>query len=129
MRSVLFYFPHEIGGVPILSSDERPWGLLLILWAIVAVGMLSWHIWRRGLSGRIVEDVLLLLVFGGLIRYVLPNIGDAQGLPVRGYGVMLLIAVLASVGLLVYRGKRLGLDSDTTIMLAFWLIVPGIIGA
>jgi phosphatidylglycerol:prolipoprotein diacylglycerol transferase len=52
-----------------------------------------------------------------------------MGLPIRGYGVVLLAAVAAGVGLAVYRGKRLGIDPELMLTLAFWAFVPGIIGA
>lgn len=51
------------------------------------------------------------------------------GLPIRGYGVMLLVAVASAVGLSVYRAEREGLDPEMILSLAFWLFVAGILGA
>jgi phosphatidylglycerol:prolipoprotein diacylglycerol transferase len=60
---------------------------------------------------------------------VLPVLCDRQGLPIRGYGVMIMLAVIASVSLAAWRAKRLGLDPDLIFSLAFWMLVPGIVGA
>jgi len=40
-----------------------------------------------------------------------------------------LFAVVAGVGLAVYRGRRMGVDPELIISLAFWLFVGGLIGA
>ena len=66
----------------------------------------------------------------GLFVYALPSIvGEEQGLPIRGYGVMLLLAVSSAVSLLVYRGKRRGFEPEMMLSLAFWLFIAGIAGA
>lgn len=129
MRQILFYIPRQIGGVPIFSSAQQPWGLLLIVWAVGAVALVVWHLRRQGWSGEMLGDIAVLLVIGGLIRYVLPHICKPAGLPIPGYGVMLLIAVLSAVGMAVYRGRRLGLEPDLVVMLCFWIVLPGILGA
>ena len=51
------------------------------------------------------------------------------GLPIRGYGVMMLLAVVAGTLLAAWRAKRVGLDPDLIFSLIFWMLVPGIIGA
>jgi len=120
----LFYIPTKIGDVPLFGP-----GVLLVLWAIGSIGLLVWLVRRQGFNAdtRAYLPVLLLL---GLAIYFLPKIvGDTQGLPVRGYGVMLLLAVASSVGLLVARGKRIGIDPELIFSLSFWLFVAGILGA
>jgi phosphatidylglycerol---prolipoprotein diacylglyceryl transferase len=64
-----------------------------------------------------------------VILWVLPRLADDQGLPIRGYGVMVLLAVMSGLGLLVWRARRAGADSEMLLSLSFWMIVPGIIGA
>lgn len=49
--------------------------------------------------------------------------------PVRGYGVMLLVAVLAGTLLSVRRGRAARLDPDHVVGLAFWVFVAGLVGA
>ncbi len=65
-----------------------------------------------------------------MICWVLPALCDPQqGLPIRGYGMMMLLAVVAGTSLAAWRAKRVGLDPDLIFSLAFWMLVPGIIGA
>src|SRR4029079_15885832 len=62
--------------------------------------------------------------------YALPSVvGEEQGLPIRGYGVMLLLAVSSAVALLVHRAKRRGYEPELILSLAFWLFLAGIVGA
>ncbi|HVU86396.1 MAG TPA: prolipoprotein diacylglyceryl transferase [Pirellulales bacterium] len=124
MRSTLFYIPAEIAGVPVFG-----YGLLLVIWAIASIVFLGWLVRRQGFSSDTRGYVPVLLVLGAVIAYLLPAISDENGLPVRGYGVMLLVAVTSGVGLSAYRARRMGVDPEVILSLAFWLFVSGIIGA
>ena len=70
-----------------------------------------------------------LALAGAAIAFLLPRLSQADGLPIRGYGVMLLLALVASIGLAAWRAERLGLDPDMILSLAFWLVTSGILGA
>ncbi len=50
-------------------------------------------------------------------------------MPVRGYGVMVLLGLFAGIGLTTWRGKQVGVAPDTIISLGFWMMVGGVIGA
>ena len=52
-----------------------------------------------------------------------------DGLPVRGYGVMLLAGIVAGVGMAMYRARQGGLDPEVIISLAIWMVICGVIGA
>ena len=124
MRSTLFYIPSELAGVPVFG-----FGLLLVVWAVASVLLLAWLIRRQGFNADTRGYLPVLLLMGAVIAFILPRIADAHGLPIRGYGVMLLVAVVAGVGLAVYRARRMGVDPELIISLAFWLFVGGLIGA
>lgn len=124
MFQTLFHIPNQIGGVPLFG-----FGLLLALWAVGSVVFLLWLVRRQGFNSDTQGYIPLLLVIGGAIWLVLPRLCDAHGLPIRGYGMMLLLAVVSAVGLAAWRAKRLGLDPDLIFNLAFWVFVPGVIGA
>ena len=66
---------------------------------------------------------------GVAIAWVLPLLCEPRGLPIRGYGMMMLLAVLSGMGLAVYRARRVGVDPEMIFALAFWMIMPGIVGA
>jgi phosphatidylglycerol---prolipoprotein diacylglyceryl transferase len=51
------------------------------------------------------------------------------GLPVFGFGLMLTIALFASIWLAERRARREGLDPDQVSALAVWTLVGGLIGA
>jgi phosphatidylglycerol:prolipoprotein diacylglycerol transferase len=130
MRQDLFHIPHQWLGIPVFGA-----GWLLILWAAASLVLLV-YLWRRqGWSADTRSYLPLLALMGLLIWLVLPRleeIADAglpRGLPIRGYGVMLLLGVLAGVGLAVREARRVGMDPDMVISLCFHLFVWGIVGA
>jgi len=124
MLQTIFHIPNEIGGIPLFG-----FGLLLALCAVACVATVGWLAWRQGFNADTLGYIPLFAVLGAIVWFVLPHVCEPEGLPIRGYGTMLLVAVLAAIGLTVWRGRRLGLDPDMLVMLCFWMILPGIIGA
>ena len=124
MLQTLFHIPAEIAGYPVFG-----FGLLLAVWAVASVAMLAWLAWRQGFNADTWGYVPILLLLGAMICWVLPALCEPRGLPIRGYGVMMLLAVVAGTLLAAWRAKRVGVDPDLIFSLAFWMIVPGIIGA
>ena len=64
-----------------------------------------------------------------MIAWVLPLLCKPPGLPVRGYGVMMLMAVLSGTALAAWRARAIGLPSEVVFSLVFWMMIPGIVGA
>lgn len=124
MRSTLFHIPQAIGGIPLL-------GFGLVLWIWLAVGLaIAWRLLRRrGFDAEVRSHLVLVLVIAAIIWGVLPRLCEPQGLPIRGYGVMVLLGVIAGVGMAAWRAPRRGIDPEAIVSLAFWVFVPGIIGA
>jgi phosphatidylglycerol:prolipoprotein diacylglycerol transferase len=104
-------------------------GILLAIWAVVSVAVLAYQIYRHGLGKESLSFIPVLLMLGAVVKFVLPAIAEPRGLPVRGYGVMLLSAVLAAFGLALYRARRRGVPAEVIHNLAFWLVIGGIGGA
>jgi phosphatidylglycerol:prolipoprotein diacylglycerol transferase len=124
MCQTLFFIPAAFAGYPVFGV-----GLLLAVLAVVSVGVLARLAWRQGWNADTWGYLLILLVIGAIIRWVLPVLCEPQGLPIRGYGVMNMLAVIAGTLLAAWRAKRVGLDPDLMFSLIFWMLVPGIIGA
>jgi phosphatidylglycerol---prolipoprotein diacylglyceryl transferase len=124
MLQTLFYIPSELYGRPVFG-----FGILLAVWAVFTLVLLAWLVRRQGFNADTIGYVQVLAVLGLAIAFVLPMICDARGLPVRGYGLMMLLAVLSGIGLAAYRARRVGVDPEMIFILAFWMIVPGILGA
>ncbi len=51
------------------------------------------------------------------------------GLPIRGYGFMLLVGFVAGVTLAARQARRMGVNPDLIYSFAFWIFVAGILGA
>ncbi|MFH1921289.1 MAG: prolipoprotein diacylglyceryl transferase family protein, partial [Planctomycetota bacterium] len=125
MRQTLFYIPNEeIAGLPVFGR-----GWLLLAWAIFSIGLLIWLICKPGQSAEAWGYVPLLALVGAAIWFLVPRLCEPEGLPIRGYGVMLLVAVASTVALAVWRARRLGIDPELVLTLSFWIFVPGILGA
>jgi phosphatidylglycerol:prolipoprotein diacylglycerol transferase len=138
VRRTLFYLPHEIAGLPLFG-----WGWMLILWLAISGAMLVWTAWRRGWNRELPGQLPLILLVSAIIIFVIPRVEEPiqgaplilppvaadVGLPIRGYGVMLLLAVVSGVSMASYRAQRAGLSTDVIMALAFFLVVGGIVGA
>ncbi|HUY93283.1 MAG TPA: prolipoprotein diacylglyceryl transferase family protein [Pirellulales bacterium] len=124
MLQTLFHIPRTVAGLPVFG-----FGWLLMLWAIGSLALLGWLVRRQGWNAETKSHLPLLGTIGLVIAFVLPNVCDEYGLPIRGYGTMLLLGVISGVWLATYRARRLGLDPEIIISLAFWLFLAGIVGA
>ncbi|MFN7814209.1 MAG: prolipoprotein diacylglyceryl transferase [Planctomycetia bacterium] len=124
MRSTLFHVPLQLGGVPLFG-----WGLLLVVWAVFGCWAIVRTARREGLRAALAGLGLPLAVAGAVIVWGLPAIADEAGLPVRGYGVMLLVAAAAGTWLSVRRGAGQGFDADTIVALGMEVFLWGIVGA
>ncbi len=130
MRQDLFIIPHEWLSLPVFG-----WGWLLIAWAIASLVLLAEQGRRSRSFADAMQAVPMLLAVAVVIVVVLPRLeattpaGQPIGLPIRGYGVMLLLAVLAGVGLAARQARQMGVHPDVIYSLAFWMFLGGIAGA
>ncbi len=130
MRSTLFFIPHELFGIPLFG-----WG-----WA-VAITLVAAAIWAvvQLRAGKTLSDVassgFFWIVAIPLFVVILPSIeqkwpdGTPIGLPIRGYGVMVLAGMLTGIAITNLRAQRLGVSLDTIIGLGIWTMIGGVIGA
>ncbi len=124
MHSTLFHIPQQIGPVPLLG-----FGVLLGAWAVLSLAILIWLVRKYGLNSETLSNVPLLLLLGAIIWWVLPRLCDEHGLPVRSYGVMMLVAVVAAAGLIAWRLHRFGHNPELAVSVALWAVLPGVVGA
>ena len=138
MRQTLFYLPEQLGPLDLFGV-----GWLLILWLFIG-GLLVLRAIRRS-DGK--SEAMGLLPMIGLVALAIvflvprieqdiptgfatfPPVAAARGLPIRGYGVMLLFAVVSAVTLGIYRSQKAGLNHDLIFGLGFTVILAGIVGA
>jgi phosphatidylglycerol---prolipoprotein diacylglyceryl transferase len=122
MCSELFRVPYEWGGVPIFGV-----GVLLAIWAIACGITVGTLVRRHGWSSETWSSLPVLLLLGAAIMF-LPRIFP-DGLPIRGYGLMLLVGIASGVAMAMYRARQGGLDPEIILSLAIWLVIFGVIGA
>jgi phosphatidylglycerol:prolipoprotein diacylglycerol transferase len=130
MRSTLFYIPAQIAGTPVFGFGWLFWAWIVVS-AVVLFSIAKKHGWGRETAAY----VPLLLIVAAVIYFLLPGMveslpgGPPLGIPVRGFGVMLMLATIAGVGLAAYRARQMGLDPEVIYSLAFCMFIAGILGA
>ena len=127
MKQTLVDLPHEMLGLPLFGV-----GWLLIAWLTWCV---IWAIlvWKRHASLATLHSQLpIILLATVVIVWVMPWMeprdaaGQPAGMAVRGYGLMMMLGVIAGIGLAVQRGRRMGLHPDTIFSLALMMFVVGL---
>jgi phosphatidylglycerol:prolipoprotein diacylglycerol transferase len=71
----------------------------------------------------------VLAIAGAAIVWILPNLAGEQGLPIRGYGAMLVLGIVSGVWLAMTLARRMGVDTEIILGLSFWVFLCGIVGA
>jgi len=128
MLSTLFHIPSQIQ----FSSTALPlfgWGFLLVVWAVLGGIGCAWGIRSYGLRAAASMLGMPLAITAAMILWLLPALDDGLGIPVRGYGVMLLAASAAGIWLSIVRGREQGFDADTILALGMEVFLWGIVGA
>lgn len=128
MRSTLFHVPLRLAigtwSVPLFGA-----GLLLAVWAVVGAAWLAVLVRRHGPRAALAAAGPPLAILGAMILWGLPALADDAGIPVRGYGAMLLVAAAAGTWLSVVRGRAAGFDADTILALGTQVFLWGLVGA
>ncbi len=122
-----------------------PWlfqGPLLIGWIVIGVAILAYMFFKQGANQETLGFIPVIVVAGLVIQFVLPylmilgtNPDDPNGAPIpiglaiRGYGVMMLLAMVSGVGVAIVRATQVGISAEKLISMAFWVIIFGIFGA
>jgi phosphatidylglycerol:prolipoprotein diacylglycerol transferase len=130
VRQVFFHIPPDVAGLPVFG-----FGWLLLAWTLLCVVWLILLARKPNAGREILGHLPMMLLVGGVLALVLPRLqevapgGEVLGLPIRGYGVMLLLAFVAGVGLSMHAAQREGIEAEVILSLAFWMILAGIAGA
>jgi len=126
----LDYIPHEIGPLPVFG-----FGWLLIALAVVGVPVLARLVRRQGLNADTLGYLIVLGVLALAIAFVLPRLEvvdvktEEHGVPIRGYGVMMLLGVVSGVALAAYRARQMGMDPEIVYSASLYMFVAAIVGA
>ncbi len=115
---------------------------MLIVWLIISAVIVGVLYQRHRWGQETVGFFPVAAIVAGIILFVLPNVEVmginptaplgpmiSRGLAVRGYGVCMLTAIVAGMGIVIYRCKQIGYPVDPIFTLAFWMVIAGVIGA
>lgn len=134
MRSTLFFIPHSIGPLPVAGLG---WLLIAII-VVFLVGLLQRKL--RGLSwSQAIGDWMGWTIAAAVVVFVLPqmepklpdgNGGEyVVGIPVRGYGLFLMLGVIGAVWMTWLHARLQGLSVDSLMSLSFFTVIGGLVGA
>lgn len=130
MRRTLFYVPPELFDV---AGSGIGW--LLIAWIVFSIGLIVWLVRQQGWNHDTASYLPLLTIMGLAIWLLLPNLqlknaaGEIVGLPIRGYGMMVMLGILAGFALAAYRARQMGIHFEVVSSLAFVMFLAGFLGA
>ena len=131
MRRTLLLIPHEIAGIPVFGFG---WMLGLIALAAASRFLFAYRS-GQNVKALLASESVMWGISAAAVAFVLPRVelanavGEPVGMAIRGYGVMLLFAVVAAVALAASRAKNRGIDPEVIYSLAPWVFIGGIAGA
>lgn len=114
---------------------------LLVGWLVLGIAYFVYQL-MKGDKSNAMQFLPVYLIGAALMFFVFPKIetlgvNDAEpngplvpiGLAIRGYGLFLLLAMVAGFGLALYRCHQVSFDGDKILSLGFWMVVFGLVGA
>jgi phosphatidylglycerol:prolipoprotein diacylglycerol transferase len=130
MRQTLFYWPHETAGFPWFGAFS--WATLILV--LIAVIQLAVAKNAQARSAVIQSNAFTWGIAFLAIAFLLPRIefrieDTPIGLPIRGYGVFLMVGVIAGSYVALKRCEARGIARDAFLSLATWTVAAGIVGA
>jgi phosphatidylglycerol:prolipoprotein diacylglycerol transferase len=126
MRQTLFYIPDHLGPLPMFG----PAGWAAIAWTLICIGLVAWLVRRQGFSTETKSYLPVMIIVWVALAFLAPVlVEEGYGIPIRGYGVLMLLGVVAGVAMATYRARQMGVDPEIIFSLAFVLFITAIAGA
>jgi phosphatidylglycerol:prolipoprotein diacylglycerol transferase len=125
MCQTLFYIPPEIFGIPVFGLGLANLLLVIIVLAVSVRRFSKTKKWDEEIGNYFT----ILVVFGAVLMIAPKMMEPGLGIPIRGYGVCLLAAILSSLGLVLRLSKRKQIPSELIFSLCLWAVLGGILGA
>jgi phosphatidylglycerol---prolipoprotein diacylglyceryl transferase len=123
MYSELLRIPITWNGVPIFG-----FGVLLLVW-------LGFSAWGMAATARMSDwqtavraHLATVLIIAGAISIFIPRYFP-DGVPIRGYGVMVLAGSIAGIALAIHRARQAGVAAEEIMGLAVAMFIGGVLGA
>jgi phosphatidylglycerol---prolipoprotein diacylglyceryl transferase len=159
MLQTLFYIHDHVFGIPLFGPTGVVfviWAVVALavlgrlsyrLYGLLGLGrqkkqsrakateLNEFRIARKRATLDLASTMAVMALVGAALSLYIPSLftpipgSQDLGLPIRGYGVMVLLGVVSGVWLAVCRAKKRGFDVELIFNLALWLFLGGIIGA
>lgn len=135
MRQTLFYLPHQIGPLPLFGWWSWSLIALVVYIAILVLASRSRERWAMLIQENIFNWILGAAVLGWLLPNLEARVGQGTasemivGLPVRGYGVFLMLGVVGAIWLGRRRTQQLSIPAEHFMALALYTVIGGLLGA
>ncbi len=123
MCSELLRIPITWNGVPIFG-----FGVVLLAWLGVGVWALATTARQVGWKESLKAHLPTLLIVAAAVALLVPRIFP-DGLPVRSYGLMVLLGSISGIAMSIHRARQAGLDADEILGLAVLVFIGGVVGA
>lgn len=121
----LIHIPSQVSGHPLFG----PAGVLTWLWLVGSLIYLLVSLRRSGWQDPM-GQLLTPLMVAGVLAFAVPAVIDPQGsLPIRGYGLFVMMGIVGGVLLTRWRASRMGLDPEIISSLAVVMVLCGFVGA
>ena len=130
MLQTVLRIPHEVGGLPLFG-----YGWVAAALALGLAGVILTAILKPAMRNDVIQASPMLIIMLVVSIWVMPHLEEqgpnntSLGLPIRGYGVMLVAGVVSGFALTVARGRRMGFNPDRVLTMLVGMFVTGILGA
>jgi len=123
MCSELLRIPLTWGGVPIFG-----FGVVLAVWLAVGAWATRTTAQAAGWPTALKAHLPTIVIVAAAITYFIPKF-FADGVPLRGYGLMVLAGSITGILMAIHRARQARLPAEEIMGLAIWLFIFGVVGA
>ncbi len=99
--------------------------MLLLIWSVVSVLGLKATARRWGGRRRLKAHLPTIVIVAAAITFFVPKYFP-DGVPIRGYGMMVLLGSIAGIWLSIRRAQQAGLPGEEIMGLAVWMFIAGV---
>jgi phosphatidylglycerol:prolipoprotein diacylglycerol transferase len=123
MCSELLRIPITFSGVPIFG-----FGVVLAVWLAIGAWALAATAKVAGWPAALKGHLPTILIVAAIIALFLPRYFP-EGVPLRGYGLMVLAGSIAGILMAIHRARQARVAADEIMGLAVVLFICGVVGA
>jgi phosphatidylglycerol:prolipoprotein diacylglycerol transferase len=123
MCSELLRIPISWNGVPVFG-----FGAVLLAWLVVGGWALTTTANVAGWPASLKAHLPTILIVAALVAVFIPRFFP-DGVPLRGYGLMVLLGSIMGIAMSIHRARQAGLEADDILGLAVAMFLGGVVGA